>query len=113
MSESDLFRRMQARVRARSYALNRQTLISILPLRQSPPCEPLPWEPDRIELKPDERQLLACLCEELNHELSGEELISEADVLNFALHELQLKLTSGNRQDMVLRLGFHLLNLRR
>ena len=114
MSElgADLFRRMQARVRDRGYSANRRTPISILPLRQSPPSECLPWEPDRIDLTPAERQLLASLSRQLNHELAGEEHISECDVLNFALQELQLKLRSGNRQDVVLRLGFHLLNLR-
>lgn len=115
MSEfgADLFRRMQARVRERSNPANRRALLSILPLRKSsPPSERLPWEPDRIELTPVERQLLAWLSRELNHELAPEELLSESDVLNFALQELQLKLQSGNRQDVVLRLRFHVLNLR-
>ena len=114
MSEfgADLFRRMQARVRDRSYIANRQIAISVLPLRPSSPSERLPWEPDTIGLTPEERQLLASLWRMLNHELAGEERISEDDVLKFALEELQLKLSSGNRQDLVLRLGFHLLNLR-
>lgn len=114
MSEfgADLFRRMQARVRARSHIANRQNATSILPLRPSSPSEPLPWELGTIELTPEERQLLASLWRMLNLELAGEERISESDVLNFALEELQLKLSSENRQDVVLRLGFHLLNLR-
>lgn len=114
MSEfgADLFRRMQARVRDRSHIANRHKAISILPLRPSSPSEHLPWEPGTIELTPEERQLLASLWWMLNLELAGEERISESDVLNFALEELQLKLGSENRQDVVLRLRFHLLNLR-
>ena len=115
MSEfgADLFRRMQARVRERSNPANRRALLSILPLRKSSPrCERLPWEPDSIELTPVERQLLAWLSRELNHELAAEELISESDVLNFALQELQVKLQSGHRHDVLLRLASHLLNLR-
>ena len=115
MSEfgADLFRRMQARVRERSNPANRRALLSILPLRKSSPrCERLPWEPDSIELTPVERQLLAWLSQELNCELAPEELISESEILNFALEELQLKLRGGNRQDVLLRLGFHVLNLR-
>lgn len=113
MSESgaDLFRRLQARVLKRSHLADRRAPISIFPFRPSPPSEPLPWEPNRIELTPDERQLLIWLCRELNHELAQEELISESDVLYFALQELQMKLDSEHRQDVVLRLGFHLLNL--
>jgi len=115
MSEfgEDLVRRMQARVRERSHLANRRTLLSILPLRKSPsPPEPLPWEPDRIELTPVEHRLLTWLSRELNHQLAPEQLISESDVLNFALQELQMKLQSGEQQDVVLRLGFHLLNSR-
>lgn len=114
MSEfgAGLIRRMQARVRERSHFANRRTLFSMLPLRNSPsPPAPLPWEPGRIELTPVERQLLAWISRELNHELAPEQL-SESDVLDFALQELQLKLRSEKRQDVVLRLGFHLLNLR-
>lgn len=114
MSEfgADLFRRLQARVHKRSHLADRRTPISIFPFRPSPPSEPLPWEPNRIELTPDERQLLNWLWRELNHELAPEELVSESDVLHFALQELQRKLGSEHRQDVVLRLGFHLLNLR-
>ena len=109
----DLFRRMQARVRERSNPANLRALLSILPLQKSsPPSERLPWEPERIELTPLECQLLAWLSRELNHELAPEELLSESDVLNFALQELQRKLGSGNRQDVVLRLGFHVVNSR-
>lgn len=113
MSEfgAGLFRRMQARVRDRNYIANRQIAISILPLRPSSASECLPWERDTIDLTPEERRLLRSLWRMLNHELAGEERISESDVLNFALEELQLKLSRGNRQDVVLRLGFHLLNL--
>ena len=114
MSEfgADLFRRLQARVHKRSHLEDRRTLISIFPFRPAPPSERLPWEPKRIELTPDERRLVAWLWRELNHKLAPEELISESDVLNFALQELQMKLESENRPDVVLRLGFHLLNVR-
>lgn len=112
MSEfgAHLFRRLQARVHKRGHLAGRSTLISIFPFRPSPPSEPLPWEPNRIELTPDERQLLAWLWRELNHGLAEEELISESDVVYFALQELEMKLGSEHRQDVVLRLGFHLLN---
>lgn len=114
MSEfgADLFRRIQARVCKRTHLANRQTLISIFPLRPSSPSQHLPWEPNRIELTANERQLLAWLWRELNYELAQEELISESDVLHFALQELQMKLRTEHRQDVVLRLGFQLLNLR-
>jgi hypothetical protein len=104
---TDLLRRMQGRIGNR-----RRTLISILPLRQSPPSERLPWEPSRIEVTPDAVLLLASLWRELNQEFAPEELISECDVLHFALQELQLKIHSGRRQDVLLRLGFHLCNER-
>jgi len=114
MSEfrADLFRRLQVRVHKRSHLADRRTLISIFPFRPSPPSERLPWEPNRIELTAKERQLLAWLWRELNHQLTPEELISESDVLDFALQELQMKLQTEHRRDVVLRLGFHLLNLR-
>ena len=109
---ADLFRRMRANIRQGSHLANGRGLISILPLRRSPPSERLPWEPGRIELTPNERQLIASLWRELNHELAPKGDISESDVLNFALQELQLKLRSEYRQDLVLRLNFHLLNSR-
>jgi len=108
---ADLLRRMQGRICNRGHA-NRRTLLSILPLRHSPPYEALPWEPSRIELTPHEVQLLACLWRELNQELAPEEVISESDVLHFALQVLQLKIQSGRLQDVLLRLGFHLCNER-
>jgi len=107
-----LFRRMLARVRQGSHLANGRAMISILPLRRSPPSEPLPWEPATIELTPAERQLIASLWRELNHELRPEEVISESDVLTFALEELQLKLRSDDRHDLVRRLDFHLLSSR-
>lgn len=105
---TDLFRRTVAGFHKRSHLGNGRTLISILRLRQSPLFERLPWEPGRIELRPKDRQLLASLWRELSHELAPEEAISGADVLNFALQELQLKLRDSNREDMFLRLEFHL-----
>jgi hypothetical protein len=109
---ADLFRRILARVRQGSHLANGRAVISILPLRWSPTSEPLPWEPATIELTPVERQLIASLWREL-HELRPEGVISESDVLTFALEELQLKLRSYDRHDLVRRLNFHLLSSRR
>lgn len=106
-------RRMLAGAGQLSPLANARALISILPLRRSPPFERLPWEPGSIELTPQERQLIASLWRELNHELAPEGVITESDVLNFALWELQLKLRSEHRQDVVARLDFRLLNLER
>jgi DNA-binding response OmpR family regulator len=108
----ELLRLVQAAIRECEHLANVQTPTSILPLRKSPPSERLPWEPGSIELTPDERQLLAWLWRELNQELGSEEEISESDVLYFALQELQLKVRDSNREEMLLRLEFHLRNLR-
>ena len=100
----DIFRRMHMR----SLLGSGRIPISILPLREASLLQCLPWEPGSIELRPNDRQLLAGLWRELSYELAPEEAISECDVLKFALQELQLKLKDGNREDMLLRLEFHL-----
>jgi hypothetical protein len=97
----ELLRLMQSAIRKRSHLANGRKPISILPVRQASPSERLPWEPGRIELTPDERQLLAWLRRELNQELGPEEVISESDVLHFALEQLQLKLRHSNREDIL------------
>jgi hypothetical protein len=104
---ADLIQRMQGRIGNR-----RRALISILPLRESPSSERLPWEPSRIELAPQEVLLLAALWRELHQEFTHGGVMSEFDILHFALQELQLKIQSGRRQDVLLRLGFHLCNER-
>jgi hypothetical protein len=108
----ELLRAMQGRIRKRRHLANGRTPISILPLRPASPAKLLPWEPDRIELTLDELQLLAWLSQELNQELESEEVISQSDVLHFALQELQLKLRSSDREEVLLRLGFLLWNVR-
>lgn len=112
-SVAGLLRRMLSGAGQGSPLAHARALISILPLRRSPPFQRLPWEPGGIELTPQERQLLASLWRELNHELAPEGVIAESDVLNFALGELQLKLRSEHRQDVVARLDLRLLNLER
>jgi hypothetical protein len=107
----ELLRLVQAAIRKREHLANVQTPTSILPLRESPPSEHLPWEPGSIEVTPDERQLLAWLWRELNQELGSEEEISESDVLHFALEQLQLKLRGSHREDVLPRLGYHLWNV--
>ena len=105
---ADLIRGVKARLCKHSYLATGPTLISMLPLGQSAPSERLPWRPGRIELTSYEHQLLARLWRELNDELAPQETISESDVLNFALQELQLKLRDSDCEDMLLRLEFHL-----
>jgi hypothetical protein len=107
----ELLRLVKAAICKREHRTNVQTPTSILPLRESPPSERLPWEPGNIELTPDERQLLAWLWRELNQELGPEEEISESGVLYFALEQLQLKLRSSHREEMLLRLEFQLRNV--
>jgi len=104
----ELLRLLHAAIRKSNHLANGRTPISILPLRQTAPTERLPWEPGRIELTPDEHQLLAWLWRELTQELGPEGVISKSDVLYFALEQLQLKLRHGNREDILLRLGYHL-----
>jgi hypothetical protein len=108
----ELLRLMFAAIRKPSPLANRRTPIPVLPLRQSLPCEPLPWDPGRIQFTPGERQMLVWLWQELHQELGPETGMSESDVLCFALERLQSKLRGSNRQDVLLRLGYHLWNIR-
>jgi hypothetical protein len=103
---------MQATIRKRSHLANGRILISIPPLRESSSSEHLPWEPGCIDLTPNERQVLVWLWRELTQELGPEEVISESDVLHFALQELQLKFRDSKRVDVLLRLGYYLSNVR-
>ena len=109
----ELLRLLQAAIRKRSDSADGRIPISILPLRQSRPSEHAPWEPCRVKLTPDERQLLAWLWRELNQQLGLETAMSESDVLQFALEQLQSKLRGSNREDVLLRLEYHLSNTRR
>ena len=109
----ELLRRIQVTIRERIDLSTGRTPISILPLRQSPFFERSPWEPRSIELTPDERRLLGWLCGELNQELGPANVISDSDVLCFALKQLQSKLRDSNREDVLLKLEYHLSNTRR
>jgi hypothetical protein len=82
-------------------------------LREFPHTQSLPWDPCPPMLTIEELHLLRGLRQELNHELAEEEVISDREVLHFALQELQAKFRSSARTDILSRLAFHLWNVRR
>ena len=111
MSESTLglMERTQTRIRQLLRRANMKT--SALPrLREFSLTENLPWDPRLPILTADQVHLLRGLCRELNDELACEEVISDRDVLHFALEELQAKFRSSARADILSRLSFHLWN---
>ena len=77
--------------------------------RPGPPKE-MPWCPRVPQLTPGELHLLHILRQELSCELASEE-IDDCDVLHLALRELQLKIRNTAREDLFLRLRFHLRDL--
>ena len=85
----ELLRLMVTAIRKPNHLANGRAPISLLPLRHSPPFERLPWDPGTIELTPDERQLLVWLWRELHQQLRPQKVMSESDVLYFALEQLQ------------------------
>lgn len=104
----ELLRRLHATIRKRSDLPNELTLTSIPPLLECSSSEPLPWEPGTIDLTPDELQVLSWLSRELTQELGPGEVLSQSDALRFALQELQLKVRDSRRENLLLRLGYHL-----
>lgn len=68
----------------------------------------VPWYPQALELRPEDFQLLQRLRQELSDELEPGELVSDLDVLYFALQELSVTLKSPSRKDEVLKLMFFL-----
>jgi hypothetical protein len=67
-----------------------------------------PWYPEALELRPEDFQLLQRLRQELSDELEPGELVSDLDVLYFALQELACTLKLPSREDEVLKLLFYL-----
>lgn len=103
--------RMQARFRDFLNLANKK--IGVRPFRlpqtMAHELEDMPWGPSVPQLIPTETelQLLHILRQELTYELGPQE-IDDCDVLRFALQELQLKIRNSDREDLLLRLRFHL-----
>jgi len=112
MSESTLGlrERMLTRIRQLLRRANMKTSLALPRLHEFSLTENLPWDPRLPILTADQVHLLRGLCRELNDELACEEVISDRDVLHFALEELQAKFRSSARADILSRLSFHLWN---
>ncbi len=111
MSNSPLVfvHRVRAKFREFFHPAKKQIVVRKLRLRQCtawPPKE-MPWCPRVPQLTPGELHLLHILRQELSCELASEE-IDDCDVLHLALRELQLKIRNTAREDLFLRLRFHL-----
>jgi hypothetical protein len=101
--------RLQAKAREFLRPANKKIGIPVFRLRESTAwkLKDMPWCPRRPQLTPEELQLLHRLRQELSYELGSAE-IDDCDVLLFALQELQLKISESSREDLFLKLRFHL-----
>ncbi len=101
--------RLQAKAREFLGPANKRIGIPVFRLRESTAwkLKDMPWCPCVPQLTPEELHLLHILRQELIYDLGSAE-IDDCDVLLFALEELQLKIRKSSREDLFLRLRFHL-----
>lgn len=77
------------------------------------PPRDVPWYPDVRELQPDNLQLLRSLRQQVSDELGPNEVVSDLDLVHFALRELSHALKSSAREDKILRFLFMLLTYKK
>jgi len=101
--------RLQAKFHEFLRPANKRIGVPVFRLRESTASKlkDMPWCPRVPQLTLGELQLLHILRQEISYELGSAE-IDDCDVLIFALEELQLKLRKSSREDLFLRLRFHL-----